>query len=264
MKYYEGVDFAMADIQRKSRNVKKNVPFYYGLQFIFSGEIELSVDRNRAFRGHGAVAFLTCPEHYYEYNSPGTATRDHYWVCFNGPKVKQYWAEGLFCPNPDSPLVALRQPELFRNRMEELIDLVQCKREHDKAVCLLEYLLFTVRSEAENARPEAPDYYRAPFSGLLAEIEKNPEKQWDFAKESRRFHVSLNYFNRLFRKYHRTSPRHCVIELRMRKAAELLLRTGASVREIASTVGIDNEFYFSRLFKRHFGLAPCRYRLEFH
>jgi len=262
MKYYEGIDFAMADVQFKSRNIKKNDPFYYGLQFVSSGEITLSIDRNRENRRRGPVAFLTCPEHYYEYSSPGIETRDHYWVCFQGPKVKQYLDEGLFHLNPESPFFNLRQPEQFRNRMEELISLVQGRREHDKAVCLLESLLFTVQSDAETT-PGTQDYYRDRFFRLFAKIGKYPEKEWNFADEARKLSVSLNHFNRLFRKYHKTSPRHCVIQSRMQKAADLLLDTNASIAEIAMETGIGNEFYFSRLFKKRFGLAPSDYRKEF-
>ena len=49
----------------------------------------------------------------------------------------------------------------------------------------------------------------------------------------------------------------------MRKAAELLLNTNASVAEIALAVGLENEFYFSRLFKKRFSLPPSGYRREF-
>ena len=38
MKYYEGIDFAMADVQLGSRNRKRNYPFYYGIQLVYAGE----------------------------------------------------------------------------------------------------------------------------------------------------------------------------------------------------------------------------------
>ena len=75
--------------------------------------------------------------------------------------------------------------------------------------------------------------------------------------------VSLNHFNRLFRKYLGNSPRHCVIQARMRRAADLLLSSDPSVAEIAMAVGMENEFYFSRLFRRNFALSPSGYRKEF-
>ena len=262
MKYYEGIDFAMADVQFGSRNIKRNYPFYYGLQLVYSGEIALAVDRRRVIRKQGPTVFLTSPEHYYEYSSPGFAARDHYWVCFYGPKVELYREGGLFRVDPEAPFFSLRHPETFRDRMEELIALVQNGCEHDRAVCLLETLLFTVQSDAENL-PLEVDYYRERFSELMTRIVRNPEKEWNFESEARNMSVSLNHFNRLFRKYHKASPHHSVIQERMRKAADLLLNSNASIAEIALSVGIENEFYFSRLFKKQFALSPSGYRKEF-
>ena len=172
-----------------------------------------------------------------------------------GIAEEMYREGGLFRIDPDQPFYHLRQPELFREKMEALIRIVQSGREHDRAVCLLETLLFTVQADAESA-PEETDYYRERFAELMARIAKCPEKKWDFEEEARKMSVSLNHFNRLFRKYHQTSPHHCVIRARMRKAAELLLNTNASVAEIALAVGLENEFYFSRLFKKRFSLPP--------
>ena len=46
MKYYEGIDFALADVQFGSRNCKRTYPFYCGLQLVYAGEIALAVDRD--------------------------------------------------------------------------------------------------------------------------------------------------------------------------------------------------------------------------
>ena len=50
MKYYEGIDFALADVQFGSRNCKRTYPFYCGLQLVYAGEIALAVDRRREER----------------------------------------------------------------------------------------------------------------------------------------------------------------------------------------------------------------------
>ena len=120
----------------------------------------------------------------------------------------------------------------------------------------------TPSHDAESA-PEETDYYRERFAELMARIAKCPEKKWDFEEEARKMSVSLNHFNRLFRKYLGNSPRHCVIQARMRRAADLLLDSSRSVAEIAMLVGMENEFYFSRLFKKSFALSPSGYRKEF-
>ena len=48
--------------------------------------------------------------------------------------------------------------------------------------------------------------------------------------------------------------------MRMKKAAELLLKTDATVAEVAYQVGINDPFYFSKCFKTQFGVSPSTYQ----
>ena len=40
------------------------------------------------------------------------------------------------------------------------------------------------------------------------------------------------------------------------------MEDGATVRDVAERLGFGNEFYFSRFFKRHFGLSPANWRRQ--
>jgi len=66
----------------------------------------------------------------------------------------------------------------------------------------------------------------------------------------------------LFRMFCDYAPQEFVIHARLSLAAELLAHSKDSVRMIAAKVGIDNEFYFSRLFKKKYHLSPREYRRE--
>jgi hypothetical protein len=46
------------------------------------------------------------------------------------------------------------------------------------------------------------------------------------------------------------------------QACLLLIETSASISEIAKACGFDDEFYFSRCFRRQFGSPPRTYRKE--
>jgi AraC-like DNA-binding protein len=49
-------------------------------------------------------------------------------------------------------------------------------------------------------------------------------------------------------------------ELRLRRATELLRQSAADVHEVARLLGFGDAAYFTRLFKRRFGVPPSRYR----
>jgi YesN/AraC family two-component response regulator len=46
-------------------------------------------------------------------------------------------------------------------------------------------------------------------------------------------------------------------------AQEMLFTSDAPVHQIAQTVGIADPFYFSRVFKKQFGISPTEYRDTF-
>ena len=58
------------------------------------------------------------------------------------------------------------------------------------------------------------------------------------------------------------TPHEYVRLQRMKKAAELLLSTELNVSEICYQVGINDPFYFSRLFKQVYKKSPSQFRKD--
>lgn len=67
---------------------------------------------------------------------------------------------------------------------------------------------------------------------------------------------SVAHFSEEFRRYYGTSPIDYIISMRMNHAAYLLEDINLSVTEVASRVGYENIYHFSKLFKRRFGASP--------
>jgi transcriptional regulator GlxA family with amidase domain len=72
--------------------------------------------------------------------------------------------------------------------------------------------------------------------------------------------VSTSHFFALFKRQMGTAPIDFFIRLRMNHARDLLDSTRSSVKEIAATMGYDDPFYFSRVFKSVHQVAPAEYR----
>jgi transcriptional regulator GlxA family with amidase domain len=70
-------------------------------------------------------------------------------------------------------------------------------------------------------------------------------------------------FKRRFRKATGYSPVEYVQTLRIEEAKDLLERTAMATDEIASEVGYEDSAFFRRLYKRHTGITPARYRRRF-
>ena len=73
--------------------------------------------------------------------------------------------------------------------------------------------------------------------------------------------ISASHFFALFKRQTGCAPIDCFIRLRMQHACRLLDETVMSVKEVAATLGYDDPFYFSRIFKSVNRVAPSEYRL---
>ncbi|WP_053375005.1 response regulator transcription factor [Paenibacillus sp. FJAT-27812] len=71
---------------------------------------------------------------------------------------------------------------------------------------------------------------------------------------------SENYLCRVFRDQMGMSLIHYINNVRMNKAAELIMKGHTYIKEISALVGISDQFYFSRMFKKQFGVSPTDYK----
>ena len=72
--------------------------------------------------------------------------------------------------------------------------------------------------------------------------------------------MSSNYFHRVFKKNFEITPFDYMMKMRMEKAIRLLIYTDIPVKQIAFTIGFEDEAYFSRTFSKIYNESPGRYR----
>ena len=72
--------------------------------------------------------------------------------------------------------------------------------------------------------------------------------------------ISTNYLSRLVKRTTGRSPGAWIDIARVGRAKELLSGSGDSIIDIAAAVGLEDQSYFSRFFRRHTGMTPSEYR----
>ncbi|WP_044913326.1 response regulator transcription factor [Butyrivibrio sp. WCE2006] len=74
------------------------------------------------------------------------------------------------------------------------------------------------------------------------------------------FFFDPDYITKIFKKQTGMSYKNYVIEKRLSLAKELLSESDYPIHDISQYVGYDNYSYFTRLFKKSFGITPIEYR----
>ena len=83
------------------------------------------------------------------------------------------------------------------------------------------------------------------------------------AQLAREFHISPNHLTTIFHKQTGFTPLHYLNRIRTEQAAHLLTSTPLSIQAISTLVGIPDANYFTKVFKREYGITPSSYRKRF-
>lgn len=72
--------------------------------------------------------------------------------------------------------------------------------------------------------------------------------------------LSVPHYSALFKRQTGFAPIDYLLGLKIQRACQLLDTTTLRIEEIAASIGCDDAFYFSRLFKKAMGCSPRSYR----
>jgi len=90
----------------------------------------------------------------------------------------------------------------------------------------------------------------------LSQMRLDLARAWTLDELAHHANLSVPHFTALCRIQTGMPPLGLLIRLRLQHAMDLLQRGDHNVAEAALTVGYDDPFYFSRLFKKHIGIPP--------
>lgn len=151
-------------------------------------------------------------------------------------------------------------PEYKMSLRKIIQELQQCKYGYEDYIASLfnNILLLVSRQqqEGENAATNIPEEIEA----AAAYFNEHYNTKISVEQYAESLHISTNWFIRNFKQHMKISPAQYLLSLRMVNAQSLLENTDYSVGEIAEIVGYDNQLYFSRVFKKEYGISPAQYR----
>jgi len=208
----------------------------------------------------GANQFFILPA-----NEPHTYGADRqqpwtiYWIHFTGDHADVYSA-GMLTPHTIQPAQNSRISER-QHVFEEIFSTLERSTDCESlryASSLLHYYLATMRylHHYRHAMPVGDDIIEAAKHYM----QENRERRLTIDEIARYIGYSPSHFSLLFRRQTGESPLAWFNRQKISHACQLLVTTDMRVNQICHKVGIDDTYYFSRLFKQHTGLSPKLYR----
>lgn len=98
------------------------------------------------------------------------------------------------------------------------------------------------------------------IQNVIEHMYKNFNISQSISDYARLCNMSTCWFINCFKAYTGMTPQQYITDIRISKAKELLLYSSFNISEIASIVGYENPFYFSRIFKKNTSLSPREYK----
>jgi len=258
MRYFDGVRLMFVNhLPQCDAWVDKRFDGYYVIDYAHQGALLHATEDRAPVHAQGPVAWVTYPGPRFRFGNPpqGKQLRwDHFCAAFRGARVTEWVEQGLF--PLDTALFPIVDPVGFRRLFESLRVEFETGTEA-RSVWLLEGLLLALAEQRLRAERTAGAHL---VGGLVEAVQQKPQRVWDFHEEARALGLSYHHLRRLWKTVTGRAPHDYMLHMRLEHAARTLRNEGKAVKVVALEGGFTDAAYFNRLFVRHYGMAPGRYR----
>lgn len=131
---------------------------------------------------------------------------------------------------------------------------------------LMQLLILLLREQCEPIKVSTSCSFDSVNKKYLVEqmvnyLEDHYAEKISLDQIAENMYLSPFYISRIFKSETGDTPIHHLINIRLEKAKELLEKGfNGSIQEIAATVGYDDVYHFSKLFKKRYGIPPSQIR----
>ena len=266
MEYFSNIEFVNSGITQGASACAGNRYFenYWGLQFVWKGDLFLQAGEGKKVFYTVPSAFITFPGVPFTYGTAPGKSRNHAYCCFRGERVEEYIRKGFLVPRVENPFIPIADYKFFLERFRLLVRELRIPGayHHARSVLILEELLLILQESGSLSALRGNTHF-PELNFLQEKIASCPEKEWDFVREAGTLSLSYSHFRFLFKEFTGHSPWNYLLECRIRKGEELLLSTDWRINEIAGKCGFEDEFHFSRFFRKMRGVSPSLFRKKY-
>lgn len=206
--------------------------------------------------------FVLFPDVWHRFSPKRNTGWNEYWLEFNGMIAKHFQDKKFL--DPFNPIIHVGFNEELIDNFKKAINLII--NDEIASQYLLSGIIFQILIQINTTKKirifeDKKDIESRIKQAKLCIYEKM-DTQVCLEKIASDLEIGYSLFRMEFKRYTGFSPVQYQIELRIRKAKNLLETTNQSIKMIAYHLGFDSANYFSRLFKKKVGMPPLEFRLR--
>ncbi len=237
--------------------IKRTTYPYYVLEIPLRGKCHLEIDGSEYLLKKGSLGSFT-PGVPHNYLCDPDNPMEHIFIVFTGSEAKGLLEQsGLGAGS----VIPMARPGESQYLAEAILKKGMEKTEYSQQLCCgyLRVLLLEQAADIVNSGSsvsgsletfrECRKYIDDHFSSI-----SSPSQVADVCG------INVRYISRLFKRFGDVTPHEYIMRLKLNKAASILLTSSLPISKVTQIVGFEDQFHFSRNFKKFHGLSPRQYR----
>ncbi len=157
------------------------------------------------------------------------------------------------------PLIQFTDDLLFKKQITALVQLFDNKKKYWKIIVngQLQLLIALIIDHLQQGNMIHPPH---KYQEIITYIQENYTSDLSNELIANKFHYNPDYISKMIDAYTGLSIKQYIIDLRIRKAVDLLINSDWPINQVSSFVGYNNTYYFSKIFKKKTGFSPTLFR----
>jgi AraC-like DNA-binding protein len=223
------------------------------------GSFESSSTKTRKI-GPGTT-FLLFPGIWHRYRPDFGAGWTESWIELSGPYMDQLRKAGII--DPKNPVYRMRVVDEVEDLLEAAHHLVRTKPPaFSVRLGLLAVQILTLLHPSSLRRQAVPRRMERLISEAQALLAQNLEAGFSAEQIARQLGIGYSYFRREFKGQTGFSPKQYHIEIRHRRAKDMLRNSSLTIKEISERLGYHSPYHLSSDFSQRAGLPPTQWRSD--
>ena len=209
---------------------------------------------NKRYTDETVLFFL--PETKHDYTYIAQKNTDVFWMHFGGTDVRDILKK--YNIDPGTAYHLADSPNPLRGLFYEIIREITIKDAYFKESCIASFhhiLIFLSRYTQMAGGTALPRSFQKVIETMYME-----HAPFDMKTYAEMCCLSVSRFAHMFKQVTGSSPHALYMQIKANKAKDLILNSELNISEIAENLGFSDIYYFSRFYKKYFGVSPSKHR----